>query len=101
MRRWRQCNSATLAASWRRRQRRWRQREQLGDGAAAAKLDGGAQRDGGSVVAAARMLWRQHAVVAQRSGAFEHHRRDNVRTFILGQGWRDNGTVNVIVIGSD
>ncbi len=40
-------------------------------------------------------------VVAQRSGAFERHRRDDVLTFILGQGWRDDGAVNVIVIGSD
>ncbi len=40
-------------------------------------------------------------VVAQRSGAFERHQRDDVRTFILGQGWRDNGAVNVFVIGSD
>ena len=40
-------------------------------------------------------------VVAQRSGAFKRHGPDNVHTFILGQGWRDNGAVNVIVIGSN
>ena len=40
-------------------------------------------------------------VVAQQSGAFECHQRANVRAFILGQGWRDNDAIDVIVIGSN
>jgi hypothetical protein len=63
---------------------------------------GTAQRGGGGArrqrVSAAEVAV---VVVAQRSGAFERHRRDDVRTFILGQGRRDNGAVNVIVIRSN
>ncbi len=40
-------------------------------------------------------------VVAQRSGAFKRHRRDDVHTFYFGQGWRDNGAVDVTIIGSN
>ena len=92
---------------WRwQRQRRWKwQRQRSGGGGSSAVAviarrqwcgsGGGARRQRVSAAEVAVV------VVAQRSGTFERHRRDNVRTFILGQGWRDNGAVDVIIIGSN
>ena len=95
LRRWRQHNSATSAAAWRRRSGssrvsgsggsatalRWRLRQRdsatsaeawrrhggggsVGGGGGSAKRGGGAQRDSGSAIVAARMLrrWRQRDV---------------------------------------
>ena len=33
--------------------------------------------------------------------AFERHQRADVRVFVLGQGWRDDSTDGIIVVGSD
>ena len=33
--------------------------------------------------------------------AYEHHRRADVRIFVLGRGWRDDSADGIIVVSSD
>ncbi len=66
-------------------------------------VSGGAQRDGGSAVAAARRLRRihRHRPRCTDARAFERHQRADVRDFVLGRGRRDDSVDGIVVLGSD
>jgi hypothetical protein len=76
---WQLGSSAVAAAAWR---RRW----QYGGGSAAAVAE-----------VAAAWWWWWRGQFSSNACAFERHRHANVRAFVLGQGWRDDGADCVIV----
>ena len=79
---------------------RWQQRGgggSVSSGGGSAKRGCGAQRDGGSAVAAARRLRQIH----RHRPKMRHHQRADVRVFVLGRGWRDDSVNGIVVVGSD
>ena len=100
--RWRQRDSATSAAAWR-RQRRWRQREAWQRGTAQRRQRGGISTEAAVVAAAQQRDVGSSGTVRKCPDAhtFECHRRADVRVFVLGQGRRDDSVDSIIFVGSD